>query len=111
MLVCGLPLPRYITETCCADDSHIDNFMDEDYEAIFHEVVDMAKSCLEAIFPGAILFEPLGAFGGDEDTNLKELLSSGGLSIWCLVIRSNTHKQQRRFGRSTCKKAGRQNHC
>ena len=73
----------YIKETCCQDSEHIDNFQDEDYQDIFRETADMVKAFLEAAFPGATIFEPLAAFGGDENSDMAELLSSSGLSIWC----------------------------
>ena len=71
----------YIKETCCQDSEHIDNFQDEDYQDIFRETADMVKACLEAAFPGSTIFEPLAAFGGDENSDMAELLSSGGLII------------------------------
>ena len=42
-VVCGLPQPRYIKETCCQDSEHIDNFHDEGYQDIFRKAADMVK--------------------------------------------------------------------
>ena len=42
-----------------------------------------ARSCLQAAFPSAIIFDQLSTFSGeDEDVVFQELLSSGGLPIW-----------------------------
>ena len=42
-----------------------------------------ARSCLQAAFPSAIIFDQLSSFSGeDEDVVFQELLSSGGLPIW-----------------------------
>ena len=82
-LVCGLPLPRYVDEKCCQGYGHIENFRDEDYTEVYAQVHETARSCLETVFPGAIFFDPVAAFGGSNDTaDLNQLLSSSGLSIW-----------------------------
>ena len=81
-IVCGLPLPRYIKETCCQDRKHIDNFQDEDYQDVFREAANMVKACLEVSFPGAMIFESLATFGYDESSDMVELRSLAGLSIW-----------------------------
>ena len=81
-LVCRLPLPRYLEEKCCTECSHIDNHGDANFQDIFLEAADAVKGCLEAAFPGAIIFEPLTAFGGSKETDLVELVSSDGLSVW-----------------------------
>ena len=62
-LVCGLTLPRYLKEKCCEESNHIDNHGDADFQDIFLEAEEVGRGCLEATFPGAIIFEPLAAFG------------------------------------------------
>ena len=37
MMVCGLPLPRYVYKNCCLDKGHIDNFGDSDYAEVFNQ--------------------------------------------------------------------------
>ena len=82
-LVCGLPLPRYVEEKCCQGEDHLENFGDEDYAEVYVQVRETAKSSLEAAFPGAIIFDPVAAFGGSRDTeDPTQLGSSRGLSIW-----------------------------
>ena len=58
-LVCGLPLPWYVEEKCCQGDGHIENFGDEDYTEVYAQVRETARSCLETVFPGAIIFDPV----------------------------------------------------
>ena len=87
-LVCGLPLPRYVGEKCCQGDGHIENFGDEDYTEVYAQVRETARSCLETVFLGAIIFDPVAAFGGSNDTaDPNQLLSSSGLSSGPKVIR------------------------
>ena len=82
-LVCGLPLPHYVDKKCCKGDGHIENFGDEDYTEAYAQVRETARACLETVFPGAIIFDPVAAFGGSNDTaDQNQLLSSSGLSIW-----------------------------
>ena len=50
---------------------------------VYAQVRETARSCLETVFPGAIIFDPVAAFGGSNDTaDPNQLLSSSGLSIW-----------------------------
>ena len=64
------------------------NFGDEDYTEVYAQVRETARSCLETVFPGAIIFDPVAAFGGSNDTaDPNQLLSSSGLSIWAKGIR------------------------
>ena len=82
-LVCGLPLPRYVDEKCCTEGVHIENFRDVDYAEVFSQVREAAKSCLEAAFPGCVIFDPVATFSSSmEETDLSKLISSSGLPIW-----------------------------
>ena len=74
-LVCGLPLPDYVKEKCCTESCH----GAADFQDIFLEAADVV---IEVAFSGAIIFEPLTVFSGNYDTDLAELVSSGGLSVW-----------------------------
>ena len=50
---------------------------------MYTQVRETARSCLGTVFPGAIIFDPVAAFGGSNDTaDPNQLLSSSGLSIW-----------------------------
>ena len=82
MLVCGLPLPPYLKEKCFTGSNHINNRGDANFQDIFLEAEELVRGCLEATFPGAIIFEPLATFSKNEDTDLAELISSGSLSVW-----------------------------
>ena len=77
-LVCGLPLPDYVKEKCCTESCH----GAADFQDIFLEAADVVRGCLEVAFSGAIIFMPLTVFSGNYDTDLAELVSSGGLSVW-----------------------------
>ena len=80
MMVCGLPLPRYVYKNCCLDKGHIDNFGDSDYAEVFNQASEATRSCLQAAFPSD---DQLSTFSGeDEDVVFEELLSFGNLPIW-----------------------------
>ena len=80
-LVCGLPLGRYIASKCCRDTFHLDNMTDVDYGQIFVSATAVRKGCLEAAFPGCIIFNPTKSFS-DADSDLASLHSSAGIAIW-----------------------------
>ena len=53
------------------------------YTEVYTQVREAARSSLETTFPGAIIFDPVAAFSGSSDTtDLSQLRSSSGLSIW-----------------------------
>ena len=82
-LVWGLPLRCYVGEKCCTDKGHLENFGDNDYAEVFSQVSEAARTCLEAAFPTAVIFDQLSTFSGDDkDVVFEELLSSSGLPIW-----------------------------
>ena len=63
-LVCGLPLPDYVKEKCCTESC----YGTADFQDIFLDAADVVRGCLEVAFSGAIIFEPLKAFGGSKET-------------------------------------------
>ena len=82
-VICGLPIPRYVDQRCCAAEHHIDNYPEEEISEVHETVRINSKACLMAAYPGCIILDPLRAFKGEEDTAvLSDLISSGGVSIW-----------------------------
>ena len=76
MMVCGLPLSRHVNKKCCLDKGHIDNFGDSDYAEVFSQASEVTRSCLQAAFPSAIIFNLLSTFSGEEeDVVFEELLT------------------------------------
>ena len=70
-----MPTPRYIDERCCESNHHLDNLYNNAARA-------NSRSCLLAAFPGCTILDPIMAFKGeDNDTELTDLISSGGVSI------------------------------
>ena len=81
-IVCVLPLPRYVGDRCCVDTTHIDNLEDSDYADIVQQALVISRSVLETVFPGALIYDPLTAFGGPMDMeNRGKIVSSSGLAI------------------------------
>ena len=80
-LVCGLPLGRYISRKCCSDEGHLENRGDEDFGQILSSAISSCRGCLEAAFPGSVVFNPTDSFA-DGDSDLASLISSAGISIW-----------------------------
>ena len=80
-----------------------------------------SRACLLATYPGCTIFHPITAFkGDDDDTELTDLISSGGVSIWKkgdlihltetaygdiaeLLVDTITGKAVVKTGTSTCK--------
>ena len=80
-LVCSLPLGRYISGKCCGDKTHLKNREDEDYGQNFVSAIASCRGCLEAAFPGCIIFNPTNSFP-DADRDMASLISSASISIW-----------------------------
>ena len=57
-LVCGLPLGRYISGKCCRDETHLENRGDKNFGQILVSAIASCRGCLEAAFPGCIVFNP-----------------------------------------------------
>ena len=82
-LICGLPIPRYVDERCCAASEHIDNFKEEEMNQVHMAIRSNSRACLLAAYPGCTIFDPVTAFmGNDDDTELTDLISSGGMFVW-----------------------------
>ena len=81
ILVCGLPLGRYITAKCCMVESHLENRGDEDFGQILSTAIASCRGCLETAFPGCVVFNPVDSFA-DADGDMVNLISSAGISIW-----------------------------
>ena len=80
-LVCSLPLGRYISGKCFSDEGHLENRGDEDFGQILSSAISSCWGCLEAAFPGSVVFNPTDSFA-DGDGDLASLISSAGISIW-----------------------------
>ena len=80
-LVCGLPLSRYISGKCCRDETLLENRGDEDFGQILVLAIASCRGCLEAAFPGCVVFNPMDSFA-DADGDMASLISSAGMSIW-----------------------------
>ena len=80
-LVCGLPLGCYISCKCCRDEAHLENRGDEDFCQILVSAIASCRGCLEAAFPGCVIFNPIDSFA-DADGDMASLISSAGISIW-----------------------------
>ena len=83
-IICVLPLPRYIKQPCCNDESHMVNWTEADFNEI---LVSGGTSCFGVLKAKGekhgltiATFNPLSCFNDTDDlTNVK---SSAGLSIW-----------------------------
>ena len=80
-LVCGLPLGQYISGKCCGDSAHLENREGKDFSQIVVSLIASSWGCLEATFPGCIIFNPTDSFA-DADGDMANLISSAGISIW-----------------------------
>ena len=80
-LVCFLPLGHFISGKCCRDKTHLENREDKDYGQIFVSAIASCQGCLEAAFPGCIIFNPTNSFL-DAEGDMASLISSAGISIW-----------------------------
>ena len=82
-LICRLPTQRYVEQSCCKNELHIDNIQEEEeYKGIHEDVRNNSKTCLLAAFPSCTVLDPMRVFKGeDESAELSGLISSGGLSI------------------------------
>jgi hypothetical protein len=86
-LVFVLPIPRYVTQQCCADPDHIINREEADYQ----HVVAAAGRVVRAVLEGesekrqwnAVIFDPMTSFC--ESDILSETVSSAGIGIWSVL--------------------------
>ena len=82
-LICGLPTPRYVEQSCCKNELHIDIIQEDEFKEIHKDVKNNSKSCLLAALPSCTVLDPMRVFRGeDESAELSGLTSSRGLSIW-----------------------------
>ena len=82
-LICFLPTPCYVEQSCCKNELHIDNIQEDKYKGIHEDVKNNSKTGLLAAFPSCTVLDPMQVFKGeDESAELSGLISSGGLSIW-----------------------------
>ena len=84
VIVCMLPLPRFVLKPRCGNKEHISNFSGGDFKEILKAA---ATSCKEVIsaegeMAGLALcaFNPVAAFRGGEKLAAKT--NSAGLSVW-----------------------------
>ena len=84
VIVCILPLLRFVLRTCCDNSTHISNFKDTDFEDILKSA---ATSCYDIISAesekaGLALytFSAVSAFRGRDKLSSKT--SSAGMSVW-----------------------------
>ena len=83
-IICVLPLPRYVKQPCCNDESHMVSWAEADFNEI---LLSGSTSCFGVLKAegekhglSIATFYPLSCFSDTDDlTNVK---SSAGLSIW-----------------------------
>ena len=84
VIVCMLPLPRFVLQPCCDNTGHISNFKDSDFEDILKSAVtscyDVISVELEKAGLSLYTFSAISAFGGGEKLAAKT--SSTGMSVW-----------------------------
>jgi len=85
-IVFVLPIPRYVTNSCCADPAHIANLDEDEFQAVVAGAGTAVRAVVEAELTKTnwdfSLYDPMSAF--DEADSLAETVSSAGLSIWGL---------------------------
>ncbi len=79
------PIPRYVTEKCCQDLGHVDNFNSEDFDSEILAGMDAHKKILEnwaidhgmsyRIFDATELAHPA-------ETILRNRTTSSGIPLW-----------------------------
>ena len=69
--VCGLPLPRYVTQGCCQNSGHALYIAEPD--KIFTSSSQLSRACLVTAFPLATIFDPLTSFSGEAGGELAKL--------------------------------------
>ena len=76
------PLPRYVTDRCCDDQSHITNLGTEDMETELQRAEDNAAAAVGSALSGdnVHLFVYHDLFGSDKD--LTDMYTADGNSIW-----------------------------
>jgi hypothetical protein len=78
-----LPLPRYVAAPCCEDDSHIENFVADDYEDMLRSGPEEVAAAVEREMTGSnksyTVLDPVASFKGE---SLKALTTTNGASIW-----------------------------
>jgi len=83
-IVLCLPIPRYVTNSCCGDPTHIANLDEEEFQAVVAGAATAVRAVIEGELPKAnwdySIFDPMSAF--EEADSLAETVSSAGLSVW-----------------------------
>ena len=67
-LICGLPTLRYVEQSCCKNELHIDNIQEEEYKGIHEDVRNNSKTCLLAAFPSCTVLDPMRVFKGEDES-------------------------------------------
>ena len=62
-------------------ESQLENLGDKDFGQILSTAIASCRGCLEAAFPGCVVFNPTDSFA-DADGDMANLISSAGISIW-----------------------------
>ena len=84
VIVCMLPLPRFVLKPRCGNKEHISNFSGGDFKEILKAAATSYKEVISAEGEKAGLalctFNPVAAFRGGEQLAAKT--NSAGLSVW-----------------------------
>ena len=84
VIVCMLPLPRFVLKPRCGNKEHISNFSGGDFKEILKAAATSYKEVISAEGEKAGLalctFNPVAAFRGGEKLAAKT--NSAGLSVW-----------------------------
>ena len=82
-ILCGLPIPRYVSCRCCGDPVHLDNSAESEAAEVHSAVKSNSRACLLAAMPDCRILDLMAIFHSKEDDgDLSSLASSGGVSIW-----------------------------
>ena len=84
VIVCMLPLPRFVLQPCCDNTGHISNFKDSDFEDILKSAVTSYYDVISVEGEKAGLslytFSAVSAFCGGEKLAAKT--GSTGMCVW-----------------------------
>ena len=84
IIICALPIPRYVTRPCCNDEGHMTNWAEADFPDILKSGSDACSSVIrvegERLGLTIAVFNLLSCFGQAEE--LSGIKSSAGLTIW-----------------------------
>ena len=84
IIICALPLPRYVKRPCCNDEDHMTNWAEADFPDILKSGSDACSSVIrvegERLGLTIAVFNLLSCFGQAEE--LSGIKSSAGLTIW-----------------------------